>query len=136
VVNYTVTAAATSVNEGATATFNLVTDLSQAGKSVAYTLSGTGITVADVTGGLTGTALIGADGKATISVAVVADATTENVQETLVLTLDGKGKSASMLINDSSVGPDASYSYCVIKSASTVVYHGPCRNAWASAALK
>lgn len=109
VVNYAVTAAATSVNEGAVATFNVVTELSEAGKTVAYTLSGTGITTADVTGGLTGKATIGADGKATISISVVADATTENTPETLTLTLDGKSKSASTIINDTSVGPDASY---------------------------
>jgi hypothetical protein len=109
VVAYTLTAAATSVNEGNAATFNIVTDVSQAGKTVAYTLSGTGITTADVVGGLTGTALIGADGKATVNIAVVSDATTESVAETLVMTLDGKGKTASIAINDTSVGPDASF---------------------------
>jgi hypothetical protein len=103
---YTLTAGATSVNEGASATFNLVTELSEAGKTVAYTLSG--ITAADVTGGLTGSVVVGADGKAVITIAIVADALTENTQETLTVTLNGKPATASILINDTSVGPDAS----------------------------
>ncbi|NMQ07229.1 hypothetical protein E4Q08_19285 [Candidatus Accumulibacter phosphatis] len=104
---YTLTAASTSVNEGASATFNLVSTGVAAGTLVPYTL--TGVSAADVTGGLTGKATIGADGKATITVPVVADATTENVTETLTVTLDGTTVSASTIVNDTSVGPEASY---------------------------
>lgn len=104
---YTLTAVSTSVNEGQSANFNLVTSVDQAGKEVSYTLSG--VSAEDVTGGLTGKVTIGVDGKATIIIPVVADAVTESVLETLTVTINGTTVSASTIINDTSVGPDASY---------------------------
>lgn len=107
-VAYTLTAAATSVNEGATAIFNLTTLTSEAGKTVNYTIGGT-VNAADITGGLlTGSVVVGADGKAVIAIPISADATTEQA-ETLTVTLNGLAATASTVINDTSVGPDASY---------------------------
>lgn len=94
---YALTGAA-SVDEGATATFELVTTNVVAGTEVAYTLSG--IDADDLaSGALTGTVVVGADGKATISVALAADNKTEGAE---TLTVTAGGKSASTVVNDTS----------------------------------
>ena len=98
---YALSTDTTSVNEGTTVTFKLTTTNVALGTSVAYTLSG--ISVADITGGLlTGTAVIDAQGEATISVAIAADSLTEGAES---LTLTAQGTSASVVINDTSLSP-------------------------------
>ena len=100
---YALAAGATSADEGTTATFTLTTTNVAAGTKVPYTL--TGVQAADVVGGLlTGEATVDAAGKATITVALAADATTEGA-ETLTVTLDGKAVSASTTVNDTSLAP-------------------------------
>jgi hypothetical protein len=99
---YTLTPAAPSVDEGATATFTLATTNVDEGTALAYTLSGTGIDAADIVGGaLTGVATVGADGTAAIDVALAADETPEG-EETLTLALDGQDASAAVIVNDTS----------------------------------
>ncbi|WP_368418814.1 beta strand repeat-containing protein, partial [Rhodovarius sp.] len=62
---------------------------------------------ADVVGGsLSGVATIGADGKATISVTLVADAVTEGAE---TLTVSVAGKTASATVNDTSIAPVPTY---------------------------
>ena len=102
--DYVLTADATSVNEGSTVHFTLDThDLAQ-GTQFDYSLSGSGITVDDladsVHGSLSGTAIVGADGKAVISVNLAADILTEGA-ETLILTIDDHTKSVT--VNDTSI---------------------------------
>lgn len=100
--SYSLAAGATSVDEGATATFTLTTANVADGTAVAYTISG--VDAADVDGGsLTGTATV-TGGTATISVALAADLTTEGA-ETLTVTIDGQSATASTTVNDSSVAP-------------------------------
>ncbi len=114
---YALTAAATSANEGTKATFNLVTTNVTAGTDVAYTISG--IDAADLaSGALTGKATVGTDGKATISVDLKADATTEGA-ETLKVALDGKTVSATTTVNDTSLTPGYS-----VKGDATSVIEG------------
>jgi hypothetical protein len=97
---YTLVASSASVNEGSTATFTLSTTNVSAGTQVAYTLSG--ISAADIQGGaLTGTAIVGANGQATISVALLADTLTEGAE---TLTMTAGGKTASTIVNDTSTG--------------------------------
>lgn len=104
---YALTGAA-SADEGTTATFELTTTNVAEGTEVAYTL--TGIDAADLaSGALTGKAVVDAAGKATISVALAADATTEGA-ETLTVALDGKAVSAQTTVNDTSVTPSTSLS--------------------------
>ena len=89
-----------SINEGDTINFALTTNLPQ-GTSLPYTLSGTGLTGADITGGaLSGTVTVNAYGQANVPVGIVADSLTEGA-ETLVFT--SRGLSASVVINDTSV---------------------------------
>lgn len=96
---YALQASALSVNEGASATFTLSTTNVAAGTAVPYTLSG--ISLADVVGGtLQGTAIIGANGRATISVAIAADGVREGAE---TLTVAAGGASTSVVINDTSV---------------------------------
>ena len=95
---YALTAGAAAADEGTTATFNLATTGLAAGAEVAYTLSG--VQAADVVGGLlTGKAVVGADGKATISVALAADGATEGAE---TLTVTAGGKTATTTVNDTS----------------------------------
>lgn len=97
---FALAAGATSVDEGASATFTVTTTNIAEGTEVAYTISG--VDAADVTGGLTGTATVGADGTATITVPVVADAATEGA-ETLTVTLDADATAtANVTVNDTS----------------------------------
>ena len=89
-----------AVNEGSAAMFNLTVTNVALGTAVAYTISG--ISASDVTGGkLTGSVTVGSDGKATISVPIAADQTTEG-DETLTVTV--QGKSASTVVKDTSIG--------------------------------
>jgi hypothetical protein len=95
---YSITASSASVNEGSTATFTLSSTNVAAGTQVAYTLSG--VSAADVqSGALTGTATIGANGQAIITVALVADSLIEGVE---TLTVTAGGQAASIAINDTS----------------------------------
>ncbi len=95
---YQVSPLAASVDEGGIASFSVETTDVTAGTALSYTLSG--VTASDVVGGsLTGTTVVGTNGKATISVPIAADLTTEGA-ETLTLTL--QSKSASITINDTS----------------------------------
>lgn len=107
----TVTAAAASVNEGDTAVFNIATTNVAEGTTVSYVIGGNvsdSAGAGDITGPLTGTATIGADGKATISVAVTSDNVTEG-SETLTLTAAAGQLSdtANTIINDTSTSPSA-----------------------------
>jgi hypothetical protein len=111
---YALTAGAASVNEGATATFALATTNVAEGTEVAYTI--TGVDAADVTGGsLTGTATVAADGTATISVALAADAATEG-EETVTVTIDGQAATASSTVADTSTA----VTFSLTADASTV----------------
>ena len=95
---FALAASSASVNEGSFTNFFLTTANVASGSQVAYTLSG--VSAADVLGGsLTGTATIGADGRATITVGLLADALTEG-RETLTVT--AAGKTALKIINDTS----------------------------------
>jgi hypothetical protein len=100
--NCTLTAGATSVNEGSTATFSLATTNVPAGTNVAYTI--TGVNAADVDGALTGTALVDSNGKATISVKLLNDLTTEGA-ETVTVSLDNGRANAATTVADTSLSP-------------------------------
>jgi hypothetical protein len=93
---YQLTSSVTSVNEGASVSFNLSTTNVVSGTSVPYTISGVSST--DIVGGkLPGTATIGSDGRATISVSIAADNLTEG-NETLTITA-GESSAAVMIID-------------------------------------
>ena len=94
---YVLSTASASVDEGSIATFSLVTTNVAAGTSINYTI--TGLSSADVTGGLSGTATVDTSGLATILVPVAADFTTEGAE---TLTVTAQGKSASITVNDTS----------------------------------
>lgn len=92
----------TSVNEGRSFTITLETDNVAEGTLVPYTITGTGITTADIGGAsLTGNFTVDAAGDAFQTFNVTADATTEGA-ETFTLTLDGKSISTSVTFNDTS----------------------------------
>jgi len=96
---YTLTAANTSFDEGATAVFNLVTTNVTAGTTLTYSIAG--VTSADLTSGLlTGTVVVGSDGKASINIGIKADNFTEGA-ETLTLSLTGA--TASTIVKDTSL---------------------------------
>lgn len=96
---YTLTAANTSVDEGATAVFNLATTNVAAGTTLTYFISG--VSGTDLTSGLlTGNVIIGNDGKSVINISIMADNLTEG-SETLTVTL--AGVSASTILRDTSL---------------------------------
>lgn len=103
---FTLSADASSVSEGATATFLLSTTNVSAGTELAYTI--TGVSAADVLGDLNGTVTVGVGGSANISVEIVADQLTEG-SETLMLSLDNGQASASTVVLDTSVASANSY---------------------------
>jgi hypothetical protein len=95
---YAVTAINSSVNEGFTADFTITTFNVSVGSSISYSLSG--VSSSDITGGaLTGFATVNSIGNATVSIPIAADTLTEGT-ETLTISL--QGKTASILINDTS----------------------------------
>ncbi|SVE41694.1 uncharacterized protein METZ01_LOCUS494548, partial [marine metagenome] len=71
---------------------------------------------ADISGDLTGTATVDADGDATIGVTLVNDATTEG-SETMTMTV--AGQSSSVTIADTSLDPVTDYDYTVTSNASS-----------------
>ena len=95
--SYELSAAQEKVNEGQSAIFTLTTANVPAGTSLAYTLSGKGITAADVMDGqLSGNAVVDAAGKATITVPLLADGVVEGA-ETLTIAIAGQQQSVSVL---------------------------------------
>jgi len=98
----TVTPSVTNVNEGGQVVFNVSTSGIAAGTSLPYTISGNNITAGDFKNGvLSGNLAVGQDGKASITLDVVADTITEGV-ETMVVSVSGK--STNVTINDTSTG--------------------------------
>jgi len=96
---YSLTATKTNYDEGSSAVFNLVTTSVNAGTLLTYTVSG--LTASDlVSGVLTGTTVVGSDGKSSITIALSADNLTEGTESITVSIL---GNSASTTINDTSI---------------------------------
>ena len=97
---YSISPSATSVNEGGSVTYTVTTTNVASGTQLAYTLSGTGMTTADIGGAaLTGMATVAANGTASFTVTLTADQLTEGA-ETLTATV--QGQSASAAVNDTS----------------------------------
>jgi hypothetical protein len=97
---YNLASASASVNEGSIANFTLTTTNVASGTSVPFTL--TGLSNSDVLGGqLSGNAIVNSAGVASISISLINDSINEG-NETLTVT--AAGKSASILINDTSIG--------------------------------
>lgn len=93
---YSLKSAVTTVTEGSTATFTLTTTNVKEGTSIGYYLSG--LSYDDITNGSSsGVVIVGANGKATISVPIKADATNEGNE---TLTVSVKGAQASVVILD------------------------------------
>ena len=102
----TLAASAASMDEGGTVTFSMTTNLAT-GTALAYTLSGAGVSGADIAGGqLSATVPVGAYGQVTVPVTLLSDGQTEG-PETLVFT--SRGLSVSVLINDISVAATPTY---------------------------
>ena len=95
---FTLTADADAVDEGATAAFTV--ENGESNFTYSYEISG--VDADDVDGDLTGTVTTDADGNASIGVALAADRTTEG-EETLTVSLTNTGKEASVIVNDVSL---------------------------------
>ncbi|MBL0086629.1 MAG: hypothetical protein IPP44_08035 [Ideonella sp.] len=120
-----------SQNEGGDLVYTLRTTLLAAGTTVAYSLSGSGITTADVVGGvLGGVFTVDAAGLATSTVHLSADATLEGA-EVLHLQLAGNAGQIDATINDTSVPPPPSPTNDVVLIADTMsnAHAGPPANA-------
>ena len=96
---YALVRSRTSINEGNALTITLETDNVSPGTLVPYTI--TGVSTADINGAsLTGNFTVDSAGDSFLSLVIASDGATESA-ETLTLTLDGKGVSTSVTINDS-----------------------------------
>jgi hypothetical protein len=103
-LQYALSARASTYDEGQTATFSLTATGGSVGSTVSYTVSG--VTAADLTNGtLSGSVVLGAGGRATISLPIAADRLTEG-NETLTVSVGSV--SASTTIRDTSITPIAS----------------------------
>ncbi|MEI7680303.1 MAG: Ig-like domain-containing protein [Betaproteobacteria bacterium] len=99
--SYALTATLASVDEGGAVTFSVATTNVAVNTVLNYTLSGAGITSADIGGAaLTGTTTVAANGMASFTVNLTADQLTEGA-ETLTATV--QGQTASVLVNDTSI---------------------------------
>jgi hypothetical protein len=95
---YSLSAGSSSVDEGSSASFTVGTANVDVGSILIYSLSG--VSAADVVGGLlSGNTTVGAGGKASFAVSLVADLLTEGA-ETLIATV--QDQSASVTVNDTS----------------------------------
>jgi hypothetical protein len=95
---YALSPVALSVNEGSSAQFSLVTTNVVAGTLISYSI--TGVSVSDLqSGALTGSVAVSTTGTTSISIPIAADGITEGSE---TLTLTAQGKSASVVINDTS----------------------------------
>jgi Ca2+-binding RTX toxin-like protein len=93
---YELNAETATVDEGGTAVFVLETTGVAAGSQFDYVISG--VSAADVVGGkLTGTATVGNDGKAVVSIVLATDVLAET-DETMTLSFNGIGVSDSILV--------------------------------------
>jgi len=107
-VSYTLSADNTTPNEGDTVTVTLTTTNVVDSTIVPYTISGTGITTADIGGDpLTGSFTVTGN-TATMSFTLAEDLTTE-ASETLTLSLNNGGDSIDIVINDTSTTPLPTY---------------------------
>ncbi|WP_374435748.1 beta strand repeat-containing protein [Inhella sp.] len=115
---YALTASSAQVNEGNGISFELQTTGLAAGSSLPYTISG--VSTADVAGGvLAGSLTLDANGRALLTLALVADASTEG-PETLVLTVGNNLVSKSVTVNDTSLTPPPASTYALSASLSSV----------------
>ena len=96
--SYSVSAGKSTVDEGSSVTFTIDTTNVEWGTALSYTLSG--ISQSDLSSGaLTGTAIVqqrDTDGRATVTVQLAADQTTEGI-ETLTLTVEGVSASVEVV---------------------------------------
>ncbi len=100
---YQLTAGSASVDEGSSIVFTLQTTNVAVNTSFGYTL--TGIDSGDtIVGGLSGVMTVDANGRASVSIPLVADARTEG-NETLRITLAGGLALAEVIVNDTSRTP-------------------------------
>ena len=113
---YSVTASASSVNEGSSVTFTINTTNIEWGQTISYTLSG--ISQADLSSGsLTGTATVNqnvVDGRATVSVTLASDQITEG-NETLTITVQGQTASTTIVDTSTTPTPTPSNPICFLK---------------------
>ena len=97
-VGYSISPSTASVNEGSSAVFTVSTTNVSVGTSFTFTVGG--VSSGDITGPMTGTAAVGSNGQATITIPIVADQTVEGPE---TMTLAVPNASASITINDTSV---------------------------------
>lgn len=99
-------------DEGEVIEFTLRTSNLAEGATVPYTISG--VEQSDLaTGSVTGVFTLDAEGNGTVELSLAEDAETEG-QETLTLTIDNSFVSVSVLIQDTSTGPD--YTFQVVNN--------------------
>ena len=96
--DFTASFGVSSVNEGQTAFYTLTTNPLASGARVDYTIAG--ISAADTAATLSGTAIVGADGRVRVSVPLLSDGLTEGPE---TLTVAAMGYSASITVNDTTM---------------------------------
>lgn len=99
---YTLVAEPAVVDEGATVVFRLSTKGQQPGTVLAYQI--TGVQAGDVSGLMDGVVMLDTDGRAAITVPLVADALTEG-PETITCTIGAGLATASAQVRDTSTAP-------------------------------
>jgi plastocyanin len=110
---YALSASAGNVDEGNAVVFTLETERVDPGQTFDWEI--TGVSAADVVGPLSGTATVGADGTAEVSIELVEDRLTEGA-ESLTLNFDGIAVSETVTVNDTSLDP----TYALSASAGNV----------------
>ena len=110
--SHILSSSATSVNEGSSVTFTMVTTNVAAGTSLSYSIGG--VSSSDISGGQTsGSMVVGSNGQASTSVMLVADQTTEGNE---TLTFSSQGQSLSVTVNDTSKTVASTPTYSIAAS--------------------
>lgn len=115
VPTYSLSASASSVNEGSSVDITLTTTNVADGTSISYTISG--IESGDISQSLTGSFTVSSN-TASVTISTIADTTTEG-EQTMTLSLVGVSESVDILINDTSLTPP-SPTYTVTPAANNI----------------
>ena len=127
--NYQVVADSATINEGSTVTFTAITLNLPDGYNLYYTLNGTNVTSADISGGVTSGTLTINSNTASVAVTLINDVTVEG-NETMTFNLRSGSTSGTIVANTSVTIVDTSIPNPVVYSTAGTYTFNPTAGSW------